>query len=444
MDLLLIEVEQKRSVSEANTTIPPLGLAYIAAVAEQEGFKVDIIDLNIENGDIERKIEKAGLVGISCYTNNYPEALRVLRLAQKYGRKTVLGGPHATALPYEVLNDGFDFVVLGEGELVILELLRALDRGVKPSARGLAYMEKGIIRKNGVKRVEELDSLPLPARHLLDLEKYTYPGAIATSRGCIYSCRYCSARTISGKLRLRNAKKVIDEIAYLRDLGLDSFFVIDPNFAFDKKRVLKICKGVKDLHMEWIAELRLDHVNAEIIRAMAKAGCKVGRFGIESGSQRVVDLINKGIKIGDVLKIVKIFLGEGIMPVCGFMIGHPTETREEFEATLKLALKIKELGGEVTFAVQTPYPGSYLYRRAESLGIKILTRDWSEYHHLNPIVETENFSNEDLRRMLFDSITSIMGITIPNVLLSEERPEVIRVGNGLERKSFRSIAPHFI
>ncbi len=442
MDLLLVEVRQSRSISEADITVPPLGVAYIAALAEQGGFKTGIIDLNVTNEKLERKIKKAKLIGVSCYTNNYHEALKILYLAKKQKKKVIIGGPHATALPDEVLDDGFDFVVVGEGELVIGELLKALEKGTTPTIKGLVYKENNKIRKNGSHRVKDLDSLPLPARHLLDLWKYTYPGAVATSRGCAYYCRYCCARSIAGRLRLRKAEKVVDELIYIQSLGFDSFFIIDPNFAFDKRRVLEICNSVKKLDMEWLTELRLDHVDSEVITAMAKAGCKVGRFGIESGSQRLVDLINKGIRIREVLRIVKNFVQEGITPVCGFMIGHPTETEKEFKATLKLALKIKKLGGEVTFAVQTPYPGSYLYRKAENIGIKILTRQWREYHHLNPVIETQNFSNSDLRRMLFDSITRIMNTTLPDIEVLEEKPMVTKISEGLERKSFRSIALH--
>jgi radical SAM superfamily enzyme YgiQ (UPF0313 family) len=425
MDLLLIEAMQK-SPSEYNITTPPLGLGYIAAVSEDRGHSVEIVDSNVQEIKIEEKIKDANLVGVSCYTHNYHEALKIKEHAQKYGVKTVIGGPHATALPRQCVTDGFDFAVIGEGELVILEILDGVEGG----------------NVRSVRRVSDLDGLPYPARHLLDLEKYTYPGAIATSRGCAYMCRYCSARMISGKLRLRKADKVIEEVSYLQSLNLDSFFVIDPNFAFDKKRVMEICEGVKGLGMEWFAELRLDHVDAEIIKAMAKAGCKVGRFGIESGSQRIVDLIDKRINVKDVPKIIKTFVENGITPVCGFMIGHPSETKEEFEGTLNLALKIKELGGESTFAVQTPYPGSYLYGGSDDLGIKILSDKWREYHHLNPIIETENFSNDDLRRMFFDSIIKINEDQIPGVEPPEEFPKITRIGEGLERKSFRSIAYH--
>jgi radical SAM superfamily enzyme YgiQ (UPF0313 family) len=406
MNLLLFETETRTSPVEEKTTVPPLGLAYIAAVCKDAGYRVELIDLNISRGGLGEKIKKADVVGVSCYTPNYPEALQLLRRIKGYGKKVVLGGPHATFCYREALKDGFDFVVRGEGEPVMLELLRRLERGEDVKGiKGLAYEDNRGVSVRGAGRVKDLNTLPFPTRHLLELEKYTYPGAIATSRGCAYTCIFCSSRGMSGPLRLRKAKSVVAEVEHIKSLSIDSFFVIDPNFAYDSARVADICEGIKDLEMEWYAELRLDHINEGIIQEMAKAGCKVVRFGIESGSQRIVDLIRKGIRVKDVLKIVKTSAENGIVPVCGFMIGHPAETKQEVEDTIKLAMKIRELGGEAAFSVLTPYPGTYLFRNAKKLGIKLLTTDWQEYHHLNPVIETENFSREELRNVLFKALS---------------------------------------
>ncbi|MEE8423537.1 MAG: radical SAM protein [Thermodesulfobacteriota bacterium] len=420
-DLLLIEAPIVVNALEEKTTVPPLNLAYIAAVCETAGFKVDIMDLNHGDKGLDKKIEDAGLIGISCFTHNYHDALDILRKTKEHGKKVVIGGPHVSFCYEEALRDGFDFVVRGEGEFVILELLKRLKEGGDLNIRGLIFKENGKIRKNGVWRVENLDALPFPARHLLKLHKYTYPGAIATSRGCVNHCIFCSSRNISGRLRLRSAESVVEEITHLKNLGIDSFLVVDPNFAYDKKRTLEICNGVEELEMEWYAELRLDHVDGEVIRKMAGSGCRVVRFGIESGSQRIVDFIKKGIELKDLLKTIETFVKNGITPVCGFMIGHPHETGKDFEKTMKLAKKIKDLGGEATFAVQTPYPGTYLFKNAERLDVKILHKEWNDYHHLNPVIETESFTIDNLRRMLSDAL-----------LMNRE--------GGAKRKSFRNIA----
>lgn len=416
-DLLLVEVGRELK-GEEKTDVPPLGLAYIAAVAEEEGFSVEIIDLNVKDEDPGDKIDDAGMVGVSFYTQNYHRAISVLEDAKARGKSVIAGGPHATPLYKDLLADGFDIAVRGEGEYPVCELLRR--DGNPKGIRGLAYLENGRAVANGVWRVEDLDLLPLPARHLLDLEKYSFPGAIATSRGCDHSCIFCSSRNQSGTLRLRSAGSVVEEIHALREMGMRSFLVVDPNFAHSKGRVLEICDGIRDAGMEWYAELRLDHLDDELIKAMATAGCRVVRFGIESGSQRVVDAIRKGISLSMVERMVKALVDNGITPVCGFMVGHPNESKTDFEATLRLAERIRELGGEATFAVQTPYPGTYLYRNAAKLGIDILHHNWSSYQHLNPVISTREFSAEDLKELL--------------------RAALRGIGEEKKRRSFRSIA----
>jgi radical SAM superfamily enzyme YgiQ (UPF0313 family) len=433
-DLLLLETHYNDG-NGGNGDVPPLGLGYIAAVAEQEGFSVSILDLNLDNKSPEEHIKKAGLVGISSYTHNYSQAKELLRIAKKYDKPVLIGGPHATPLYREMLYDGFDYVVRGEGEHPVLNLLKDnLDY------RGLAFMQNEKPIANFVLRVKELDSLPHPARYLFEIKKYSFPGAISTSRGCASHCIFCSSRNQSGCLRARSVNSLKNELETLVSSGIERFFVIDPNFAFDEKRTLNFCKIVDHLNMEWFTELRLDHMTGGIIGEMSKSGCRVVRFGIESGSQRVIDLIKKGISIQNIEDIIRKFRDGGIVPVCGFMIGHPTETREDVKRTLKVARKIVDLGGEVTFAIQTPYPGTYLYNNAEKLGVKIHSKDWSLYHHLNPVIETEDFTADDLRTILFDALLEISGKTLPEVDFEEtDEPMVRRLMDGVERKSFRDI-----
>jgi radical SAM superfamily enzyme YgiQ (UPF0313 family) len=412
-----------------------LGLGYIAAVAEQEGFSTSILDLNLDKKSAEEHIKKAGLIGISSYTHNYSQAQDLLRIAKKHDKPVLIGGPHATPLYREMLKDGFDYVVRGEGEHPVLNLLKD-----NRDYRGLAFMRNEKPIANFVLRVKDLDSLPHPARYLFELKKYSFPGAIATSRGCASHCIFCSSRNQSGCLRTRGVNSLKNELETLVSMGIERFFVIDPNFAFDEKRTLNFCKMVDQLNMEWFTELRLDHMTGRIIREMSKSGCRVVRFGIESGSQRIIDLIRKGISIQNIEDIIRKFRNGGIVPVCGFMIGHPSETRKDVKSTLKVARKIVELGGEVTFSIQTPYPGTYLYNNAEKLGVKILSKDWSLYHHLNPVIETEDFIADDLRTILFDALFEISGKTLPEFEVEETaEPMVRQLMDGVERKSFRDI-----
>ena len=245
---------------------------------------------------------------------------------------------------------------------------------------------------------------------------------------------------MSGKLRLRSPESVASEVEHLQSLGLRSFFVIDPNFAYSKERALRICSLVSKLGMKWCTELRLDHVDQELIEALADSGCRVVRFGIESGSQEVVNAIKKGIAIAKLREVVRGFVRAGITPVCGFMIGHPWDTRESVEATVRLAEEVRSLGGEATFAVQTPYPDTYLFRHASELGLKLRSCNWWEFHHLNPVVETRSFSLEELRTLLFDALARLYKVEVPNVAPAGDAPAMMKVLPGVERRSFRSIA----
>lgn len=439
MKVLLVETPHSE-VSEPHTDVPPLGLAYMAAFLEEGGHQVRIADMNLEM-EVTGDMAWADLVGISCYTHNYHLAVKIKEEARSMEKPTVIGGPHACALPEDIMGDGFDYAVMGDGEYAIMALADALEtHGSLEGVPSLVYMVGDEIKKNPMKRVKDLDALPLPARHLLDLDKYSFPGAISSSRGCSNTCIICSSRLISGTLRHRSVKSVLAEVKMLKEKGIHEIFFTDPNFASDRKRTLEICRGLAELDVRWFAELRLDHVDQEVIEEMGASGCKVIRFGIESGSERIIETIKKGIDISRVEDVVKAFVANGIVPVCGFIIGHPGETPEDFEKSKELALKVRDLGGEATFSIYTPYPGTMTYNNAEALGMKILSRDWRRYHHLAPVIETENFKANDLRKALFEVLMEYYDIELPEAQDHQGPPEITTIYEGVKRRSFRSIA----
>ncbi len=439
MDVLLIEAPLSQ-VSEKKVDMPPLGLAYIAAILRQKGFNVRILDMNISDSP-EKYIEDADIIGISSYTQNYPLTVEIMKKAKDMGKTVAAGGVHATFRFKEALNHGFDFVVRGEGEYSLSAAVEKIGRGEEIAGqKGIAVVRDGTIVDGGFWRVRDINALPLPARELLELDRYSFPGAISTSRGCAYACVFCSSRAMSGHLRMRTPESVFAEVKEIKNLGYNSFFIIDPNFAFDKNRALKICSLVKPLDMVWFSELRLDHIDSELIRAMAEAGCRVVRFGIESGSQEVINTIKKGIQVNRVIGIIKEFVRSGITPVCGFMLGNPGESKDSVEATLRLAEEIKAAGGEAAFSVHTPYPDTPVFRHPESYGIAIHSCNWWEFHHLNPVISTEHFSIEELRALLFDAVLRVERVSLPEIEIDESYPEIYETDIRLERKSFRSIA----
>lgn len=451
--VLLIEAGNGEAGNKAD--VIPLNLLYPASFCDrflnESGIDIEVCDLRLKNElkSIDRKIEKAKIIGISCYTHNYNIALKILRKAKSIDREKVViaGGPHVTSLYREALEHGFDAVIRGEGEHAFYGIIKAFSKGKdfrRKNIPGIAFKKNSKIFVNPVKRINDLDKLPFPARKKIDIKSYYFPGAIATSRGCIYLCKFCAGRNQSGFLRLRSVESLLNELEEIKMLGINSFFVIDPNFAFDKKRVIKFCRRAKKLGMHFYAELRLDQVDEEIIKALSDADCRVVRFGIESGSQDMVEIIRKGINLEELLYKVKLLVKHGIKPICGFMIGLPKETEMHYKKTLEIAREIVEIGGEVNFAILTPYPGTYIYRNAEKLGIKIKTKNWQEYHYLNPVIETENFKREELRRMLFNAMLYAYGIRLDeNISFNEEKPEIIELRKNFERKSLRKLAAEF-
>lgn len=449
-NVLLIEAGEGEAKEKAD--VIPLNLLYPASFCSDfQEAEIEVADLRLGKDlkKIDEKIERADLIGISCYTHNYKVALKILEKAKRVDKSKIViaGGAHVTPLYREALSHGFDAVVRGEGELALYGIIKAILNGEdfrKKEIPGIAFKKNNKVFVNPVKRIYDLDSLPFPARDKVDIKSYYFPGAIATGRGCAYLCTFCSGRNQSGFLRLRRVESLLKELEEIKGMGIKSFFVIDPNFAFDKERVIEFCREVKKLGMHFYAELRLDQVDESIIKALAEADCRVVRFGIESGSQDMVDIIKKGINLSELLYKVKLLVKHGIKPICGFMLGLPNETREHHEKTLMVARKIVESGGEVNFAVLTPYPGTYIYRNAEKLGIKIKTRNWEEYHYLNPVIETENFKTHELRKMLFDATLHAYGIEInEDINLSEEKPEIFEFEKPIERKSLRKLAAEF-
>lgn len=327
-------------------------------------------------------------------TPNYKSAHMVAKLVKEVSKETtvIMGGAHPTVLPVETLQDpNVDIVVRGEGELTAFEVTESIAGRLQlKDIAGISFKENGkIIQTPERVPIEDLDSLPLPARHLLPVEKYRpfFPDqlfkapveAILTSRGCPFRCIFCAARVISGrKYRWRSPKKVIEEIELLiNEYGIQQLGIIDDTFTADKKRAEKICEELitrklnKDL--VWLCATRVDAVDRDLLKKMCEAGCRSISYGIESGSQRLLNLIRKGISLDQAKKAVKSTKEAGIECRGTFILGLPTETRNESMETINFA---KELDLDFAkFSLATPYPGTELHDIAVSDGN--LSIDWS-------------------------------------------------------------------
>lgn len=365
----------------------PLGILYIASVLKKSGHQVYFHDLTFAK-DLEvlrEDICNSDLAGFSCTSPLFGIAKRVLKYIKelKPDIKTVAGGPHPTQDPESALRAGFDFVVIGEGEVTILELIRGIERECFDNVRGIAYKKGSDFKINPPQPfIDSLDSLPLPDRSLIDYSKYFTFGIMAT-RGCPFNCFYCKPmqdRLFGNCLRKRGVSSVVDEIEQLIKIDKhkviyfkdDTLTAYPPDWFKDFGNELKR-RGLK---AKWGCNSRVDTITGDKLELMKKAGCLGLSFGVESGSQRIIDFYNKKTRVEQVIDTFSLCRKLKINTLAFIMLGAPIETREDLEMTYRLILKIKP--DHWIVYVTTPFPGNYLYEYAAGRGI-IRINDYLEY-----------------------------------------------------------------
>ncbi len=400
--------------------VAPLGLSYIAAVLKRDGVDVNLLEANalsLSMDDIEKEIrrQKPDLVGI---TGTTPLAGRVEEIARRAksvnrGIKVVVGGPHATILPKEVLkNPDIDFCVCGEGEVTALELVKALDKGSDLNGiLGLGFKTNGQVQINGSRPlIKDLDSLPLPARELLPMEKYIFPlptGKVAqftnliSSRGCPYLCTFCGQHNIWTRLvRFRSPKNVVDEIQEVKEkYGVSFVGFTDSNFPLNRKITLDICDEIlaRGIKIKWACGSRVDLVDQELLQKMHQSGCQQINFGVESGNAEILKAYKKGITLEQAKTAIKQAKKAGLKVYTYFMVGGPGETRETAEETIKLAKKLDP--DYAQFSVTTPFPGTELFEMAD-MGGALGSFNWSQFlTYQAPVFATKNLSATELEEL---------------------------------------------
>jgi anaerobic magnesium-protoporphyrin IX monomethyl ester cyclase len=356
---------------------PPLGIAYISAVLEQEGYVVRIFDFSLHpEKSVDEKINeviefKPDVIGITCMTNTYANALEIARRVKKSRDIPIIfGGPHATVLPEETLDNGeVDYVVTGEGEHTTLKLIKSSREGLE-DIPGIGYREDGNIHVNPPgPYIQNLDGLPYPARHLLDLEAYTLSApdggkmaSVMSSRGCPYGCTYCFKDLFGRRYRARSPEDIVEEILELKNkFGYNYIYFIDDLFTYDAGRVGKICSLIKEKNLEisWQCLARVDRVDYNLLKTMKEAGCFKIHFGIESGNPKILKRIRKAINLDQVREAVENCRKVGIKTKGYFMLGLPGDTEETMRETIKFAYDLRL--DEWMFSVTTPFPGTEMW-----------------------------------------------------------------------------------
>jgi radical SAM superfamily enzyme YgiQ (UPF0313 family) len=397
----------------SETPSPPLGLAYLAAVLEQAGVEVRVLDLVVypfSEQLLAKAIEefKPALVGLTAVTMNVDRALSVARDVKRLAPQvvTVMGGPHVTFTPSETLEacPDLDIVALGEGERTIVELSAAIDAGAGVGGvKGIAYRVGSGLRFTARRGfIRDLDSLPMPARRLLPLGRYRalgMPISMTTSRGCPHACIFCVGRKMVGaRVRFRSSARVVDELASLATLGFHQVNMADDLFTADPRRCMAVCDEIlsRGLKIKWTSFARVDTVSPELLVKMKAAGCTAVSFGIESGNPRILRSIKKGITLEQIVAAVDMCADAGVTPFASFILGLPGETPDSLRETLAFGQRLKEKGLVYGFHILAPFPGTEVHERGAELGIRILTHDWSCYHANRAVTETATVTRQML------------------------------------------------
>lgn len=362
---------------------PWLGLCYIAACLCRDGISVEMIDMDAENLSQDQVVEKIKIlrpkvVGISSMSFTFLLALELAKKIKKNMNTTiVLGGNHVSIYPQEVIShDCIDVGVIGEGEITFIELVKVLKSKALVDAGEDLQKINGIIYKTGKqivttkarKFVDNLDILPYPAVDLLKIERYYGCNhnrpylTMVTSRGCLHRCSFCSKQPWNLSFRMFSAERIVSEIEfYINRLGVKAIDFFDDTFTFDQGRLVQVINLIKakNIKFDFGFMTRVDKVNKKLLLDLKEIGCKIVSFGVESGSPRILNILNKDITISQIKDAFRWANEAKISTVGFFMVGNPGETMEDVNQTKKL---IKELDIDYIKAnILIPYPGSRLY-----------------------------------------------------------------------------------
>ena len=392
-----------------------LGLGYLAAVLEKNHYEVDVIDcpvLNLSYEDFKTEIRKRqpNIVGLTSTTLTYNPALKLAKIAKEAlpNCLTFIGGPHVTFWDDKTLQECpyIDVIVRKEGEYTLLELAQKVEADQNfHDVLGITYRQNGkIVRNPDRPYIEDLDSLPFPARHLWPMErlrKYENILYLAASRGCVFWCEFCATVRMHGrKFRMRSPKDIVDELEFLhKTYGVTNFTFCDDAFTVEPDRTEELCRLIleRKLKIKWNCGTRVDMLTRELLLKMREAGCISVWSGVESGSQRVLDAMHKGITTEQTIRVYEWIRELGLKPVPNVILGFPGETKESAWETIKFVEKISP--DEVGFYnIATPFPGTPLYDTVKKNGWLRVT-DFDKYDTVTPVFETPWLSMKELKEI---------------------------------------------
>lgn len=378
---------------------PPIGLLYLASVARKHGYDVDIYDAAARGLSMSKALEyvidnKPDVYAVSLYTIGLIETLKFIKQV-KHSLPScicIVGGPHATALPEYSMKEcePIDYLIFGEGEQTLVELLYSIQNQSDPSEiRGICYRRNGEVIKNEARPlISNLDEIPFPAYDLIEKHRYEYyrriltlrkkVGSIITSRGCPFECTFCFKATFGRSYRRRSPQNVVREMKWLMDeFGIEEFHFLDDIFTLKRDWLYEFFSELDKNHIEvpWRCLTRADSLKEEDFIKMKQHGCYQVEIGIESGNDQVLKDIRKHITTIQVEKVFRWTRKAGLTTLAFFIFGHRLDTHKTIKQTLSF---VKKISPDVCgFAVLLPFPGTKIYDSFLSEEIKY---DWRRFH----------------------------------------------------------------
>ncbi|MFC1711405.1 B12-binding domain-containing radical SAM protein [Patescibacteria group bacterium] len=406
--------EERFEHKDVGSIYPPLSLLMTASYLEENGYQVKLIDangFNLSLLDLKKEITsfKPDVVLIRAGFDTFEKDIEVLKLAKNRGvtivRNHILSRTPKLKTAYLNKYKFIDIFLNQEPESVLLPLLKSLTKKTDlKNVRGISFRNKDkIINNQDTRLIKDLDKLPYPAYHLLPSLKVYYSGTfgppfimVQGSRGCPYNCAFCAYN--QQQYRFRSAKSIADEIEWLaREYSIHDFCFWDDIVTLDEKRMIKICKAImaKKLSLRWSVGIRADTVNKRMLSFMKQAGCDEIAVGVESGSNKILENINKRETLEDIKNAADLCHKLKIKFYAMFIIGLPGETKETVMQTIKFAKSLKPFYSQFCFA--TPFPNTRIYKYYKKNKL-LLTKNWSKYFPLNkePVIQTKALSKYDL------------------------------------------------
>lgn len=403
---------------------PPIYETYVAPILEHEGHDVRILDCqspNLETEEILKEIEKqnpAVIVSRICLPSYYNDLEIMDKIKETFSDVPLIGwGGICKVFPEEVFKESQLDIIFRVVELeeILPEFIKAYEENRIGNVPGISFKKNGeIFHASNRPFNKNLDAIPIPAYHLLNMKKYVaqesryVPGgskdkfipffSVSGSRGCSFNCVYCPYPTTYGPWRGRSPEKIVDEIEVLvRKYDIHTIWFHDQTFSMIPKRTIRLCNDIirRGLDIHWATETRVDRLTPEVLRKMKESGCSRLEVGVETGDPTLLKTVGKrGLTIERVEKTLSAIQKEGIIVETNFLVGLPGETWDGIKKSVELIRRINP--DILTAMIVTPYPGTPLYKMAEENNW-LLTKDWSKYTLFEPVFSMPNFTSDDMK-----------------------------------------------